>query len=493
MSAAVPEIRIRCANQAPVRRRRRYVLYWMIGARRVGHNLALQRALEWCAELGCGLVVFEPLRVGYRWASDRFHGFVMDGMRDNARALAQTPVLYYPYVEPASDAGQGLLVALGKRARVVVTDDCPCFFLPRMIARAGAALDVRLECVDGNGLYPMRATERVFTTAASFRRHLQRELPAHLGVRPRARPLARKALAPVTLAGDIDRTVLRRWPPTELGRAASTASLLAQLPIDHEVGVTATRGGARAAGAALVRFIGENLDSYEDRRNDVEHPVQSHLSPYLHFGHISAHEVFTAVVSHEDWSPERLPEKPTGRRVDWWHMSRSAEAYLDQLITWRELGSNMCVNRPDDYDQYESLPSWALTTLAEHEDDPRPHCYTLEQFDLAKTHDPIWNAAQNQLRRCGVIHNYLRMLWGKKILEWSPNPRAALAVMIELNNKYALDGRDPNSYSGIFWTLGRYDRAWGPERSIFGKVRYMSSDSTRRKLRLAGYLARYAS
>jgi deoxyribodipyrimidine photo-lyase len=159
-------------------------------------------------------------------------------------------------------------------------------------------------------------------------------------------------------------------------------------------------------------------------------------------------------------------------------------------VTWRELGYNMCRQR-EDYDRYESLPEWATRTLQDHTKDVRQHVYSLAQFEGATTHDELWNAAQRQLRRDGTIHNYLRMLWGKKILHWSDSPRDALDIMIELNNKYALDGRNPNSYSGIFWVLGRYDRPWGPERRVFGKVRYMSSRNTTRKLKTATYLERY--
>jgi len=145
----------------------------------------------------------------------------------------------------------------------------------------------------------------------------------------------------------------------------------------------------------------------------------------------------------------------------------------------------------EDYDRYESLPDWAKATLEGHVQDHRAYLYNFEEFEAARTHDRLWNAAQNQLLRHGVMHNYLRMLWGKKILEWSPDPQSALKIMIELNNKYALDGRDPNSYSGIFWILGRYDRPW-PPRPILGKVRYMSSQSAARKLKLIGYLKKYA-
>lgn len=171
-------------------------------------------------------------------------------------------------------------------------------------------------------------------------------------------------------------------------------------------------------------------------------------------------------------------------------MHPSAEAYLDQLVTWRELGFNFCAFR-DDYDRYASLPEWAKKSLEKHRRDPRERTYSLAELARAETYDEIWNAAQRELVRTGVIHNYLRMLWGKKVIEWSERPESALERLIELNDRYALDGRDPNSYSGISWCFGRYDRPWGPERPIFGTVRYMSSESTRRKLELDEYLERF--
>ena len=146
-----------------------------------------------------------------------------------------------------------------------------------------------------------------------------------------------------------------------------------------------------------------------------------------------------------------------------------------------------------DYDEFESLPAWALKTLERHARDERSHVYTVKNFERAKTHDPLWNAAQTQLLREGRIHNYLRMLWGKKIIEWTGTAEKALEIMVELNNKYALDGRDPNSYSGIFWCLGRYDRPWGPERPVFGTVRYMSSENTARKFNVRDYIRKYSS
>ena len=157
---------------------------------------------------------------------------------------------------------------------------------------------------------------------------------------------------------------------------------------------------------------------------------------------------------------------------------------------WRELGYNMCAKRPDDYDTYESLPEWARATLAKHASDPRPYTYDAATLENATTADPLWNAAQNQLRQDGWMHNYLRMLWGKKILEWSPTPQEALDRMTTIMNRWALDGRNPNSYSGYFWTLGRYDRPW-PERPVFGTIRAMSSINTAKKISVKNFIAQY--
>lgn len=478
----VPPLRIRAINEAPLSSKGDYVLYWMIASRRVRYNFALERAVELAQDFDVPLVVLEALRLDYPWASERLHSFILDGMRDNAAALKDSPVAYYPFVERGLGEGKGLLQALAASACAVVTDDFPAFFLPHMISAAGERLPVALEAVDGNGLYPMRATERVFTTAASFRRHLQKELPEHLQEFPVANPLRRRLRE-----GALPSALTRRW-----NAGIPDSAQVANLDLDHEVGpVKGVSGGERAAQKTLKSFLSERLQHYADARNRPQVDAQSHLSPYLHFGHISAHDVFLKVMRREDWSPERIAPKATGSRRGWWGGSEVAEAFLDELITWRELGYNMCAHRAD-YAAYSSLPEWAQKTLAEHRDDPRSHRYTLAEFESASTHDELWNAAQRQLVREGTIHNYLRMLWGKKIVEWTRSPQKALEIMVELNNKYALDGRDPNSYSGIFWVLGRYDRAWGPERPVFGKVRYMSSENTARKVRVEDYLERFA-
>ena len=483
----VPPIRIRAANNALLRPHGDYVLYWMIANRRLRYNFSIDRALEHCESLCKPLLIFEALRIDYPWASERLHRFVLDGMADNARACTSLGVTYVAYVEPAPGAGKGLLAALARDACVVVTDDFPCFFLPKMLAAAARQVLVCLEAVDSNGLLPIRATDYAAQRAFDFRRLLQKELPKHLEYFPAADPLRHcKLSAPAVVA----KSTQEKWPMADSTALNAPDSFHARLPIDHAVRPAALRGGAEASLSRLKRFLRKGLPRYAEFRNDPEGDVTSQLSAYLHFGHLSAHEVFARVAKKERWSLEKLALRGDGKREGWWHMSPTAEAFLDQAITWRELGYNFTAHRQD-YDCFESLPDWARKTLRKHARDEREHLYTLEQFESAQTADPLWNAAQTQLLREGRIHNYLRMLWGKKILEWTRTPRQALDVMIHLNNKYALDGRNPNSYSGIFWVLGRYDRPW-PERPVFGAIRYMSSASTARKLRVKSYLQKYA-
>ncbi len=484
----VPDTRLRVLNAHAVAADRDYVLYWMIASRRTSSNFALQRAIGQARALGRPLVILEALRCGYRWANDRLHRFVIDGMADNARALAGAPVTYLPYLEPAPGAGRGLLEALASRACLVVTDDYPCFFLPRMVESAARRLGARLESVDSNGLLPMREAGRTFVTAFSFRAHLQKVFPAALAVWP-----ARLDLTALVGPANLPAGLATRWPMTEVAQLENPDALIASLPIDHGVPPADVRGGPVGAQAALARFVNSALTPYVDRHSHPDDEGTSRLSPYLHFGHISAHDVFAAVMTAERWTSRKLGPPAGGKREGWWGVAPGAQGFLDQLVTWRELGFNMCATRPDDYAAYASLPDWARRTLGEHSGDPRQFIYTRGEFEHAGTHDRVWNAAERQLVHDGWMHNYLRMLWGKKILEWTPAPEDALETMIEVMNKYALDGRDPNSYSGYCWTLGRYDRPWAPARPVFGTIRYMSSDNTVRKLRMRNYLENYAA
>ncbi len=483
LKSSLPAVRLWVVNDPPPRDEGCFVLYWMTAARRTRWNFALERAADWAQALGKPLWIVEPLPLGSQWRNDRRHKFILDGMADNAARLGGKPAGYHPFVERKPGETQALLDALARDASVIVGDAHP---MP-LHAMPQCSPAVRCELADGNGLLPLCMADRAFARAVDFRRFLQRVLPDHLLAAPKADPLARLRLPP---SGPLPRELRRRFPAASPELLSGRQAALAELPIDHDVAPYAVRGGESAGRSQLHDFITKSLPEYLALRNHPDDDATSGLSPYLHFGHVSAHEVFHELARHEAWSPDRLSEKAAGNREGWWGMSESAEAFLDQLVTWRELGYNFCSHR-DDFDQYDSLPDWARKTLADHAADSREIVYDVDDLAAARTHDPLWNAAQNQLASEGRMHNYLRMLWGKKILQWSASPREALSVMIELNDRFALDGEDPNSYSGIFWVLGRYDRPWGPVRPIFGTIRYMTSENTARKLRVNEYLARW--
>ena len=480
---------MRALNERGVRPDGRYVLYWMTAARRTQWNFGLQRAVEHAIALERPLVVLEALRCDYEWASDRLHQFVLDGMAENARRFSRSAALYYPFVERTRGEGRGLLRALATSACAVVTDWWPAFFVPRMVKAAAAQVDVALEAVDSNGIIPIAAADRAFPNARSYRAFVQRELREHVTAVPDEEPLAR--LRRHVRLQALPDGITSRWPAASDTLLKGGASTLATLPIDHSVAAVPVRGGSTAAERTLRTFVDRRLDRYADDHNHPDLDGTSRLSPYLHFGHISAHQIFSAVMTHERWTTRKLARRGGGIRENWWGTSASAEIVLDQLLVWREVAFNGCEWWPR-FTQYESLPAWARATLAAHADDPRPHTYGTDRLESATTHDEVWNAAQRQMMVDGWAHGYMRMLWGKKIYEWSRDPVEALARMETLMNRYSLDGRDPVSYASFTWVLGRYDRPW-PERPIFGTVRYMTSESARKKLKMRKWLERYGA
>ena len=477
----VPDRRIRRLHDRPVNPTGRFVLVYMVATRRLSFSYTLDRAVELAREHSLPIVILEALRCGYRYASDRHHTFVLQGMAEHAAALDDTPVLYHPWVEPEPGAGKGLLAAWAADAAVVVTDDTPAFFLPRMLAAAAKQVPCAFEAVDSIGLLPLSASPKPYTRAHDFRRFFQKTASPHLQQPPGRAPLA-------SLPDDhprLDRVpdaIAHRWPAAAPALLAAEPGALSALPIDHTVGPVPLTGGTGPARTRWRRFFDTRLASYVAGRRIVRAEMSSGLSPWLHFGHISPHELFADIVDRFGAVPD--PDvKPAGKRHGWWGLPEDVEAFLDELVTWREVGHHFMHHVPDAA-TYDSLPAWARKTLEEHADDPRPAIIPIDELAAGRSPDPLWNAAQRQLVRDGRIHNYLRMVWGKRILEWTAHPRDALAIMLELNDRYALDGRDPNSVSGITWVLGRFDRAWGPERPIFGKIRYMSSLNTAKKLKI---------
>jgi deoxyribodipyrimidine photo-lyase len=487
MSTPAYKDRVRLVNDAPVREDGDFVLYWMTAHRRPKYNHSLDVAVAYSKKLQKPLLVLEAVRTDYRWASDRLHAFLLQGMADNKKAFGKSGIAYYPYVEHKPGEGSGLLYRLCERACVLVSDDFPAFFLPQMMAKVAPKVPVRFGLVDSNGLFPIRLADKEYPSAYAFRRMLQKQLPPYLDLFPSSQVPKAEHLRGARVPSEI----ARRYPAASDKLLEATSGALSAIAIDHDVGPSPhLHGGFVAGGKHLRTFLDERLERYGEDRNHPDLDGQSGLSPWLHFGHVSAFELFDGLREREDWSRNHVSPRASGMREGFWGMSKPAEAFLDEFVTWRELGDNTCVHRPDTYDRYDSLPDWAKKTLAEHQDDPREYVYSHEQLDAAETHDEVWNAAQRQIRRTGSLHNYMRMLWGKRVIAWSKRPQDAHKVLIDLNNRYGVDGRDSNSWAGIMWCFGRYDRPW-PEHDVFGKVRMMTSASTKRKLKIKRYLEEF--
>jgi len=463
-----------------------YVMYWMQSNHRLNYNYALEYAVGWANKLNKPLVIFEELKCDYRWASDRIHVFYMQGMKAHLDICRDKKINYIPFVEDEAGTSKRFYRRLLNEAALLVSDEYPVYFIRERNEELAEELDIPFFTVDSNGMIPLGITEKAPYNAYFFRKIMQKHFVKCFTAPPRERPLddlKNRDRVQVTedLAGEIQRSEKA---------LEDIDSFVKSLSIDHSVSRLEIKGTRRAAQGRLGQFVGHSLSDYGEKRNDPDANKVSGLSPWLHFGKISEYEVVKTVLEQQpdSWDLEDITFND-GQRNGFWNGDPGISKFLDELITWREVGFHFCHHTPD-YDQFESLPDWARETLEDHEDDPREWNYSLEELEYAETHDELWNAAQNQLATEGIIHNYLRMLWGKKVIEWTPDPRTALDYLIELNNKYAIDGRDPNSYSGIFWCFGRFDRAW-QERPIFGKIRYMTSKSTRRKVKLDRYLERY--
>lgn len=414
-----------------------YVLYWMQSSQRAFWNPALEFAVDLADERGLPLLVAFGLTPHYPEANLRHYAWMLEGLRETARALRERGIGFVLRLEYPPD----LALELSRDAAAVVTDRGYLRHL-RVWRRY---LAERAPCpvieVEGDAVVPVEvAYPRAAVSAAVLRRRIRPLLPRFL------RPLEERA---PRVRADFAEPSLDPSRPDQV---------LALLEVDRTVPPVDLPSGTGAARARLKRFIEEDLPRYADLRSDPRQDVTSGLSPYLHFGQISPVEIALEV-----------------SRVG----GPGADAFLEELIVRRELALNFVWYTPD-YDRWEGLPRWARETLLAHAADPRPALYSLEDLESARTDDPVWNAAQSALVRTGRMHNYLRMYWGKRLLVWTEHPKDALRIGLYLNNKYALDGRDPSSYAGVGWCLGLHDRPF-PERPVFGKVRPMTPEGFRRK------------
>ncbi len=475
-------------NNNPVNESGDYVLYWMQINRRFEYNYAIEYAVAWANKLDKPLVIYEGLNIDYPWASDRFHSFLMQGMQENQKIAEMKDLNFFSYVEPSSEAGKGLFYKLAENSCCVISDEFPVFIIRKHNERIADRINVPFTTIDSNGLIPLGITEKDPYSAYLFRKIMQKYfLEAYTN------PPKRDPISDLNNREKVDLKEYLNNYQTALKVDDDIDQVIPNLQINHTVPTVEGVSGTRASALKkLDHFIQNNLLEYDEKRNHPDEKKTSGLSPWLHFGKISEYEIVKAALDKqpEGWDLSQLTPNG-GKNTGFFKGDENIQSFLDEVITWREVGFHYAHHRPD-YDEFDSLPNWVMETLREHQNDERKWIYSLEELEQSKTHDDIWNAAQTQLREEGIIHNYLRMLWGKKVIEWTPDYRTALDYLIELNNKYALDGRDPGSYSGIFWCFGRFDRAW-QEREVFGKLRYMASESTRKKVKMKNYLAKYGS
>jgi deoxyribodipyrimidine photo-lyase len=444
-------LRVTVRRAGPPNPEGRCVVYWMQRAQRALDNPALDVAVEAANALGKPVVAYLGIVPFYPNANLRHYAFLVQGIPDLARRLARRGVGLVVRRYPDH---QLVRFCDEVRPSLVVGDENPMREPERWRLITADRLRVPLWTVDADVIVPTKLLGKEHYAARTIRPNLRGHLDEFL--RPLRNPRPRV-----------------KWKaPRGTHSLRPDSDLLDGFPIDRSVQLVSTfRGGTDEGLHALRRFVRERLKGYATRRNRPELDGTSQLSPYLHFGHVGPHTVALAV---------RDADAPREDR----------EAFLEELIVRRELAIDFVRFNPR-YDRLESCEPWALRTLGKHRRDQRAHLYTERQLESAQTHDPLWNAAQQQMVVDGWMHGYLRMYWAKKILEWTRTPEEAYDIAVHLNDRYELDGRDPNGYAGVAWAIGgKHDRAWGPERPVFGMIRYMSYASTSRKFDNKAYIAR---
>lgn len=448
------EDRLKKLNGKPIDTNGDYVLYWMQQSQRAHYNHALEYAISLANSINVGVVVCFGISEKYPEANVRHFGFMLQGLSETRFFLHERGIKFI--VKKGTPPDIALYFA-GKAAAVI----CDRGYLKhqRQWRRfLGKKAKQQVIQVEGDSIVPVEQVSDTREYAArTIRPKILRLVDMYL------QGLSLRKPQKNTLHLDIEGGVNIQHPE----------EVLSTLSVANDVGVSQRiRGGTSVARKKLQYFIRSHLKGYADSRNDPAFPQCSELSPYLHFGQISPIEVALKIKSSKSGS------------------SKDKEAFLEELLIRRELAINF-VFFEKDYDKYVCLPDWAKKTLHEHRNDTRPYRYTRKQMENGETHDGPWNAAMREMRETGYMHNYMRMYWGKKILEWTNTPEYGYSTALYLNNRYFIDGRDPSSYSNIAWIFGLHDRPW-KERDVFGKVRYMNENGLRRKFDIGAYIDRVA-
>jgi len=429
----------------------RYVLYWMQASQRVECNHALEYAIGEANGLNLPVVVVFGLTDRFPEANLRHYAFMLEGLEEVRKELDGRGIRFaLTHRSPELAA-----TALAEEAALVVADRGYLRIQRRWRNHVAKNAPCAVVQVESDAVVPVEtASPKEEYTAGTLRPKLQRILKGYL-VPLKERPVRKDSLS-LRLDADLD-------------LEGDFTSLLEKMNIDRAVPpVKAFRGGTSRANDLLEEFIAKRIRHYDELRNDPGLDYSSHLSPYLHFGQVSPLAVALRITAEKS-----IP-------------AAARQAFLEELIVRRELSMNF-VFYNERYDEYECLPDWAKKTLAGHAKDRREALYSAGEWERAATHDPYWNAAQREMMITGTMHNYMRMYWGKKLLEWSRTPEEGFRTALWLNNRYELDGRDPNSFAGVAWCFGKHDRAWF-ERKVFGKIRYMNDAGLERKFDMDSYL-----
>ena len=445
---ASPDARVHWLNDKELRRGD-YVLYWMQQSQRVEDNPALDLAVREANRLSLPAIVVFGLTDGYPEANLRHFRFMLEGLADAWQALRKRGI------QLVMRLGSPERVALEQadRAALLVCDAGYLRHQRQWRQTVARQAPCRVIEVEGDVVVPVTvASVKAEYAARTFRPRVRKHIDDFLWL-PRS-PKPERSSLEIGIDGldpnDIDGLLAR----LDLDRSVP--------PVNHLF-----KGGTTEANRRLKDFLASHLGHYEANRNQPQTDYISHMSPYLHFGQISPVRLALAVRDTKSGGPA------------------DRDSFLEELIVRRELAANF-VYYTKDYYSFACLPEWALRTLNDHAADPRPHLYTREELEAADTHDPYWNAAMREMKHTGFMHNYMRMYWGKKILEWSASPTEAFSTTLAINNKYLLDGRDPNSHAGVAWVFGKHDRAWF-ERPIFGKIRFMAAGGLERKCDIKAY------